>query len=167
MSMIVQLDHVSRFYKTVIGVGDINLELPVGAYGLVGPNGSGKSTFFNLVSGVYTPDSGSVHFAGQDVTKWEAHDIARLGLARTFQLLRIFGEMTVLENVQIGHHCHVDYGAFSAVFGTRQVAAEEKLEQAVHRMQHRLEQLKEAKQMQSETKERVESLRSSNASMRR
>ena len=125
--MLLDVRGLNKNFDGVQAIRDLDFGLEEGEIrGLIGPNGSGKSTFFNLVSGVYTPDSGSVHFAGQDVTKWEAHDIARLGLARTFQLLRIFGEMTVLENVQIGHHCHVDYGAFSAVFGTRQVAAEEK-----------------------------------------
>lgn len=108
-------------------VDQIDFELEDGEIrGLIGPNGSGKSTFFNLVSGVYKPDAGTVTFEGEDITGWESHNIARRGMARTFQLLRMFTEMTVLDNLMIGHHCHVRYGPVSAVFGTGAVKAEEK-----------------------------------------
>jgi branched-chain amino acid transport system ATP-binding protein len=80
-------------------------------HGLIGPNGSGKSTFFNLLSGVYKPDAGSyIEFDGVDVTNRTAHEVASLGLARTFQLLRLYGEMTVLQNVMVGFHPHTSYG---------------------------------------------------------
>ena len=124
--MLLEVKELDKSFAGVRAIANLDFKLEEGEIrGLIGPNGSGKSTFFNLVSGVYKPDSGSVIFSGHDVTRWKSHRIAELGLARTFQLLRIFNDMTVLENVQIGHHCHVDYGAFSAVFGTRSVAAEE------------------------------------------
>lgn len=85
-------------------------------HGVIGPNGSGKSTMFNLISGVYRADSGSVRFAGREISDKPSHAIARLGLARTFQLLRIWPEMTLLENVLVGHHTHIKYGA---VLGAR------------------------------------------------
>ena len=94
--------------------------------GLIGPNGSGKSTFFNLLSGIYRADTGSVVFDTHDITRWEPHDIAAAGIARTFQLLRMFTEMTVLENLMIGHHCHVKYGAMAGIFSFHRVAAEER-----------------------------------------
>ncbi len=99
---------------------------PGGITGLLGPNGSGKSTFFNLVSGVYQSDAGTVMFDGKDVTRWEPHAIAKAGVARSFQLLRMFTEMTVLENLMIGHHCHVKYGLFAGIFSIGRVAREEK-----------------------------------------
>jgi len=95
--------------------------------GLIGPNGSGKSTFFNLLSGVYAVDSGTVVFDGRDLTNSEPHEVAAAGIARTFQLLRMFTEMTVLENVMIGYHNHVKYGALAGVFGFGRVASEEKI----------------------------------------
>ena len=95
--------------------------------GLIGPNGSGKSTFFKLLSGVYPVDSGTVAFAGKDLTNAEPHEVAESGIARTFQLLRMFTEMTVLENVMIGYHNHVKYGALAGVFGFGRVSREEKI----------------------------------------
>jgi branched-chain amino acid transport system ATP-binding protein len=95
--------------------------------GIIGPNGSGKSTLFNVVSGVYRPEPGArVVFDGEDITGWEPHAIARRGVARTFQLLRIFSGMSVLENVMIGHHALIRYGNASAVIGSRKVWAEER-----------------------------------------
>ena len=93
--------------------------------GVIGPNGSGKSTLFNLFSGVYRVDSGTIHYGGEDITSWEPHDIAAAGVARTFQLLRMFTEMTVLENLMIGHHCHVRYGVVDGIFRLGKVAREE------------------------------------------
>ena len=90
------------------------------------PNGSGKSTFFNLISSVYPPTSGSILFYGQDITRLAPHKIAGLGVARTFQLLRNFNEMTVLDNLRVGQHMHVKYSPLQAILGTRKVAAEEK-----------------------------------------
>ncbi len=93
--------------------------------GLIGPNGSGKSTFFNLISSVYPPTSGSIFFGGQDITWLAPHKIAGLGVARTFQLLRNFNEMTVLDNLRVGQHMHVKYSLLQAVLGSRKVAFEE------------------------------------------
>jgi branched-chain amino acid transport system ATP-binding protein len=95
--------------------------------GVIGPNGSGKSTLFNLVCGIYQPDPGSrIRFRGEDITDREPHEIARRGIARTFQLLRIFAEMTVIENLLVGCHPHVGYGVGAAVFGTAGVSAAER-----------------------------------------
>jgi len=108
-------------------IDNIDLSVEEGEIrGLIGPNGSGKSTLFNLMSGIYQADAGTVIFDGNDITQWEPHDIARAGVARTFQLLRMFTEMTVLENLLIGHHCHVRYGTFAGIFAIRRVANEEK-----------------------------------------
>ncbi|WP_282605112.1 ABC transporter ATP-binding protein [Pelagibius sp. Alg239-R121] len=127
MTTLLQVDSLCKSFGGLQAIKNVSLEVEDGEIrGLIGPNGSGKSTLFNLISGVYKCDSGSVRFDGADVTNWEPHDIAAKGVARTFQLLRMFTEMTVLENLMIGQHCHVQYGPFAAVFGIGRVAAEEK-----------------------------------------
>lgn len=125
--MLLKVEKLSKNFDGVTAISDLDFDLAEGEVrGLIGPNGSGKSTFFNLISGVYLPVSGRIWFEDMDITNAEPHVIAALGIARTFQLLRIFSEMTVLENVMIGHHLHVKYGPLAAVFGVAKTAAEEK-----------------------------------------
>lgn len=127
MSAILQVQGLCKSFGGLKAVDNIDFEVDDGEIrGLIGPNGSGKSTLFNLLSGVYRIDSGSVNFDGRDITGAEPHEIAQAGIARTFQLLRMFTEMTVLENLMIGHHCHVKYGIFAGIFSIKRVAAEEK-----------------------------------------
>lgn len=75
--------------------------------GIIGPNGAGKTTFFNILTGIYRPTSGKLYFDGQDITGWPAHKVAQSGIARTFQNIRLFGNMSVLENVLVGRHCRL------------------------------------------------------------
>ncbi len=126
--MLLEVSNLSKHFGGLAAVSGVNLAVQEGAvHGIIGPNGSGKSTLFNLISGVYRPDPGGrVAFAGQDITGLEPHEIARRGVARTFQLLRIFQGMSVLENMLIGHHALIGYGSAAAVIGTRAVAAEER-----------------------------------------
>ena len=127
MSVLLQTTGLNKNFGGLHAIKDIDFELEQGEMrAVIGPNGSGKSTFFNLLSGVYPVSSGKIRFDGHDITEWEPHRIASAGVARTFQLLRMFTEMSVLDNLRIGHHCHVKYGTFSGLFGTGQVAAEEK-----------------------------------------
>lgn len=127
MAPILQVAGLTKNFGGLTAIDNVDFDVEDGEIrGLIGPNGSGKSTFFNLISGVYDVGSGTVTFDGRDITNWEPHDIAAAGVARTFQLLRMFTEMTVLENLMIGHHCHVKYGIFAGVFGVRRVAREEK-----------------------------------------
>ena len=107
-------------------VQDFSLMLPPNAlYGLIGPNGAGKTTVFNLLTGVYQPDAGTIRVAGQDVTGLKPHQIAVAGLARTFQNIRLFGELSVLENVRMGAQMRLPHGIFSTLLRTgRHVAAE-------------------------------------------
>jgi branched-chain amino acid transport system ATP-binding protein len=93
--------------------------------GLIGPNGSGKTTCFNLVSGIVRPTSGRVLVDGTDVTGWAPWQIARLGVARTFQTLRVFAELTVADNVGLGQHLHLGTGYLQSALGTRRARAEE------------------------------------------
>lgn len=126
--MILKTEHLSKHFGGLRAVDQIDFALEEGEVrGLIGPNGSGKSTFFNLVSGIYKPDPGSrVWFKNHDITEMEPHRIAALGVARTFQLLRMFSEMTVLENLMVGHHVHVGYGPVAATLGLRLVEKEDR-----------------------------------------
>ena len=100
-------------------------------HGLIGPNGSGKSTFFNLITGVYQPDKGSlIEFNKVDITYKPAHFIAAQGLARTFQLLRLYGELSVLQNVMVGYHPHTKYGLLAPLFMGAEVRRQDKLVKA-------------------------------------
>ena len=103
---------LSKSFGGLQAIDKVSLKVePNTIHGLIGPNGSGKSTFFNLLTGVYQPDEGShISFDGVDITISPAHTIAGLGLARTFQLLRLYGELSVLDNVMVGYHPHTKYG---------------------------------------------------------
>lgn len=103
---------------------------------IIGPNGAGKTTIFNLLSGVLTPTGGSIRFAGRLVNGLEPYAITRLGLARTFQSIRLFGNMTVLENVMVGRHVKSRCGLLSAALRLPHARAEERAirEQAMARL---------------------------------
>ena len=87
-------------------------------YGLIGPNGAGKTTVFNLLTGVYKPDTGSILLDGQNITGKHTIDINHAGIARTFQNIRLFGNLTVLDNVKAGLHAHYTYSMLSGIFRT-------------------------------------------------
>ncbi len=126
-AMLLETKGLHKDFGGLHAISNLDFQLRQGEMrGLIGPNGSGKSTFFNLVSSIYSPTSGSITFDGRDITGLAPHKIAGLGVARTFQLLRNFDEMTVLDNLRVGQHTHVKYSPIQAVFGTRKVAVEEK-----------------------------------------
>jgi branched-chain amino acid transport system ATP-binding protein len=103
--MILTLRGLSRRFEGVVAVADIDLDVTQGEFvTIIGPNGAGKSTLFNLVSGLDKPDTGKVAFDGGDVTGWRPEHLAALGLARTFQHGRVFGNLSVLDNVLLGAH---------------------------------------------------------------
>ena len=94
--------------------------------GLIGPNGSGKTTLFNLITGFYPPFEGKVYFQGEDITKLKPHQIAAKGIARTFQNVQIFSGMSVVENLQVGHHMSIRTGLLGAAFATGRITGQEK-----------------------------------------
>jgi len=94
-------------------------------YGLIGPNGAGKTTFFNVLTGLYTRDSGDVLLEGTPLPLGSPHLVARAGVARTFQNIRLFGNMTALENVMVGRHVRTKTGVFGAILRTRAQREEE------------------------------------------
>ncbi len=102
----------------LIAVNDVTFNVPEGGIvSLIGPNGAGKTTFFNVLTGLYRPTAGRVYLGGRDVTGRPPHKIASLGLARTFQNIRLFNLMTAEENVMVAMHAHLHSGIASTVFG--------------------------------------------------
>ncbi len=93
---------------------------------LIGPNGAGKTTLFNLLTGVYSPTHGKIRFKDNEIKNKKPYEITKMGIARTFQNIRLFGEMSVLDNVAIGQHCRTSTGVFGAIFRTAAVKKEEK-----------------------------------------
>jgi len=101
-----QVENLGMRFGGLLALEDFNLEVPEGGlYGLIGPNGAGKTTVFNLISGFLKPTEGRALLQGQDIIGWPPHRIAVLGIARTFQNIRLFGELSVLDNVLTGGHC--------------------------------------------------------------
>jgi ABC-type branched-subunit amino acid transport system ATPase component len=92
---------------------------------IIGPNGAGKSTVFNVITGLYTPDEGSVSFRGASITGLRPNQIVRLGIARTFQTVRLFPNMTILENAMVGQHCRSKTGLFGSIVRWPSVGREE------------------------------------------
>lgn len=104
---ILELDHVTIRFGGLCAVNTVDLAIGEGELcGLIGPNGAGKTTIFNLVTGIYTPTEGVVRFQGQDIRGRRAHQIAALGVARTFQNIRLFGSLSVLDNVRAASNLH-------------------------------------------------------------
>jgi branched-chain amino acid transport system permease protein len=117
---------LTKRFGGITAVCGVDLAVPAHSIvGLIGPNGSGKTTFFNLVTGLDSPDSGRIVFKGQDVTRLPAHSVVERGIARTFQTLRLFPDMTVLDNILVGMHAWTRANAFDAVLRPPSVRAEE------------------------------------------
>ncbi len=103
---VLALTDLTRSFGGVMAVDGVNMALPGGKIaGLIGPNGAGKTTVFNMISGFYQPDHGRIVFEGHDITRLPPHRVCRLGIARTFQNIRLFPNASALENVMVG--CHV------------------------------------------------------------
>jgi branched-chain amino acid transport system ATP-binding protein len=117
---------VSKRFGGLQALSDVGITIEAGqVYGLIGPNGAGKTTFFNVLTGLYTPDSGSFELGGHPYKPSAVHEVAKAGIARTFQNIRLFAEMTALENVMVGRHVRTHSGLIGAVFRTRGFKAEE------------------------------------------
>lgn len=123
-----ELRSVSKNFGGLRVLQDVSFTMPQGSiYGLIGPNGAGKTTIVNLITGLLRPSSGELRFNGQDLSTVPSHKITQSGVARTFQNIRIFKEMSLLENVIVGMHDHLDYGVASMLFNLRAFKNAEKL----------------------------------------
>ncbi len=115
--IILNISGVNKRFGGLQALTDVGVKIMKGQiYGLIGPNGAGKTTFFNVITGLYQPDTGTFELDGQPYSPSAPHEVAKSGIARTFQNIRLFGEMTVLENVMIGRHVRTHQGVFGAIF---------------------------------------------------
>jgi branched-chain amino acid transport system ATP-binding protein len=125
--MFLEIEHLTMQFGGLVAVKDLSMSVRKGElHGLIGPNGSGKTTIFNVLSGYYKPTGGSVRFEGKEVAGLPAYQITQLGFARTFQNLRLFSSMTVLDNVLVGMGHHGQIGVWEAIFSPVAVAREER-----------------------------------------
>jgi len=116
---VLRTEGLTKFFGGLCAVRDFDIEVPDGAlHGLIGPNGAGKTTVFNMVTGLYAATEGSADFMGHTILGLEPHRITQQGIARTFQNIRIFPNLTVLDNVRIAYHPHAGYGLFDAILRT-------------------------------------------------
>jgi branched-chain amino acid transport system ATP-binding protein len=119
MIPLLEIQGLSKYFDGLKAVSDFHLVLPKDELaGLIGPNGAGKTTVFNLITGLYEPGAGTIRFDGQDILRLKAHQITKLGIARTFQNIRLFNELTVLDNVRVAYHGHLEYGLAPAILRT-------------------------------------------------
>jgi len=116
----------SKRFGGVQALSDVSMTIERGSiYGLIGPNGAGKTTFFNVITGLYKPDAGQFELAGRPYEPTAVHEVARAGIARTFQNIRLFAEMTALENVMVARHVRTRSGALGALLRSKAFKAEE------------------------------------------
>jgi branched-chain amino acid transport system ATP-binding protein len=126
-SVILDAVKVSKVFGGLVAVNQVDFRVEQGEIvALIGPNGAGKTTFFNAITGVYPPTSGQIRFKEHDIAGLLPSRVTRLGVARTFQNIRLFNEMTALENVMVGQHCRTHANVLKIIVRTRGAVREEK-----------------------------------------
>src|SRR5438270_7081827 len=127
MALLLSAQGITKRFGGLVAVNGVDFTIDERAIvSLIGPNGAGKTTFFNMIAGLYVPTSGSITFLGSNVTGRKPHTITRLGIARTFQNIRLFATMSALDNVLVGMHSRLKSNAFDAVLRTPRAIREER-----------------------------------------
>ncbi len=126
MSAILEAQNVSKIFGGLVAVNDVSFAIPEKSIvSIIGPNGAGKTTFFNMLTGLYRPSTGSIAFEGKDITRTRPDRITKGGVARTFQNIRLFSTMSALENVMVGQHSRMKAGLVGSIVRTPGVRKEE------------------------------------------
>lgn len=124
--VVLEVEDVSHYFGSLRAVHDFDLTLHHGELvGLIGPNGAGKTTVFNLLTGVYQPSEGSIRFSGVELVGLPSYEIIQMGIARTFQNIRLFANLTVLDNVRIAYHPYAGYTVVDSLLHTRRFREKE------------------------------------------
>ena len=125
--MLLETQKLTKRFGGLTVMHDLDVHIEKGEIlGLIGPNGAGKSTFFNLITGVLTPTSGKIYYEGKDITRARPHQVAAMGIGRTFQLNPLFGDFTVFENVTAAHYLHPHSSLLDVYFNTKKYQSNEK-----------------------------------------
>jgi branched-chain amino acid transport system ATP-binding protein len=126
MGPVLRITRLTKYFGGLKAVSGFDLAIEEGGLvGLIGPNGAGKTTIFNLITGIYPSDEGDIVLHGTSIAGLKPYQIAQRGIARTFQNIRLFNDLTVTDNIKIARHMHVNYGLVSAILRNRPFAREE------------------------------------------
>lgn len=126
MAELLKVDNVSMVFGGLRAVSNLSMHIDEGELiGIIGPNGAGKTTAFNMITGVYTPTEGKVYFNGQQSSGKKSYQVTQMGMARTFQNIRLFSELSVIDNVKIAYNMHVTYNLADAIVRDGKYLSEE------------------------------------------
>lgn len=124
----IKIKGLTKQFGGLTAINNVDFEIEQGKItAIIGPNGAGKSTFFNLISGFHRPTAGTIIYEGKDITKTPSHQVARLGIARTFQTTNLFNQSSVIDNVIVGHRLRTKSNLFDAIFHTPREKCEQKI----------------------------------------
>lgn len=137
-NILLQASNISKQFGGLNALSDVSLHIQRGEiYGLIGPNGAGKTTLFNVITGLYQPGAGEFNFNGERYQACKPHVLAKAGIARTFQNIRLFADLTALENIMIGRHVRTRAGVFGALLRNRTTCSEERaISERAHELLH-------------------------------
>ncbi|HUL30637.1 MAG TPA: ABC transporter ATP-binding protein [Thermodesulfobacteriota bacterium] len=114
MAPILKIENLTISFGGITALHNVGFEVARGSiYSMIGPNGAGKTTVFNCISGIYTPNSGKILFKGEEITRFKPYQVAKKGIARTFQNIELFSHMTTMDNLMLGRHLHMKTGVFA------------------------------------------------------
>ena len=123
---VLQVRGLEKHFGGLYALSGLDMEVRPGEIvSVIGPNGAGKSTLFNVITGIYEPDAGDIRYEGVGIVGLRPHQVVKLGIARTFQNVRLFANMTILENAMVGQHCRSKGGVFGSILRTPGIRAEE------------------------------------------